>query len=254
MILDAFQLSGKNALVTGSRRGLGAAIALALAHAGANVACHGRGKDTNDICGAIRSCGRKSVYLSGNVADPAVCELLIEKTVEQFGSIDILVNNAGVIRRSPAVEFSAENWDEVIAVNLTSIFRLSQLAARGMLNRQQGGKIVNIASVLSFQGGMFVPAYAAAKGGVAQLTKALANEWAGKGINVNAIAPGYMVTDNTAALREDPHRSRQILERIPAGRWGEPKDLAAPAVFLCSAASDYVHGHVLVVDGGWLSR
>src|ERR1700730_704426 len=191
IILDIFQLTGKNALVTGSRRGLGAAIALALAHAGANVACHGRGEDSNEICGAIRSYGRKSIYLSGNVADPAVCKLLVEKTVEQLGSIDILVNNAGVIRRSPAVEVSGENWDEVIAVNLTSTFRLSQLAARRMLERQQGGKIVNIASVLSFQGGMFVPAYAAAKGGVAPLTKALANEWARKGLHAHAIAPGH---------------------------------------------------------------
>jgi 2-dehydro-3-deoxy-D-gluconate 5-dehydrogenase len=254
MILDAFQLNGKNALVTGSRRGLGADIAIALAQAGANVACHGRGEDSNHVSEAVRSCGRKSFYLSGDVADPAVCERLIAATVEQFGSIDILVNNAGVIRRSPALEYSGEQWDEVIAVNLTSVFRLSQLAARQMIQRQQRGKIVSIASVLSFQGGILVPAYAAAKGGVAQLTKALANEWASKGINVNAIAPGYMVTDNTAALRQDPNRSRQILERIPAGRWGEPNDLAAPAVFLCSAASDYVHGHILAVDGGWLSK
>jgi 2-deoxy-D-gluconate 3-dehydrogenase len=164
------------------------------------------------------------------------------------------VNNAGIIRRSPAVEYSAEDWDQVIAVDLTAVFRLSQFAARQMLKQGTGGKILNIASVLSFQGGILVPAYAAAKGGVAQLTRALANEWAAKGINVNAIAPGYMATDNTEALRNDPQRSRQILERIPAGRWGEPRDLAGAAVFLCSAASDYVHGHVLVVDGGWLSR
>jgi 2-deoxy-D-gluconate 3-dehydrogenase len=254
MVLDSFQLTGKNALVTGSRKGLGAAIAIALAQAGANVACHGRGDDSNDIAGTVRSCGRESFYFSGDIADPAVCESLIAKTVEQFGSIDILVNNAGVIRRSPALEFSGENWDEIIAVNLSAVFRLSQLAARQMVKKAQGGKILNIASILSFQGGMFVPAYAAAKGGVAQLTKALANEWAPKGINVNAIAPGYMVTDNTSALREDANRSRQILDRIPAGRWGEPKDLAAPAVFLCSAASNYVHGHVLAADGGWLSR
>ncbi len=176
------------------------------------------------------------------------------KTVEQLGSIDILVNNAGVIRRSPALEYSGEFWDEVIAVNLTSVFRLSQLAAREMVKRQQGGKIVSIASVLSFQGGVLVPAYAAAKGGIAQLTRALANEWAAKGINVNAIAPGYMVTDNTTALREDENRSRQILDRIPAGRWGDPNDLAGAAIYLCSRASDYVHGHILTVDGGWLSR
>jgi 2-dehydro-3-deoxy-D-gluconate 5-dehydrogenase len=164
------------------------------------------------------------------------------------------VNNAGIIRRAPAAEHSIEYWDEVIAVDLTAVFRLSQLAGQHMIRRAQGGKIVNIASVLSFQGGVNVPGYAAAKGGVAQLTKALSNEWAAKKINVNAIAPGYMATDNTEALRNDAARSRQILERIPAGRWGEPQDLTGAAVFLCSAASDYVHGHILVVDGGWLAR
>jgi 2-deoxy-D-gluconate 3-dehydrogenase len=174
--------------------------------------------------------------------------------MSEFGSIDILVNNAGVIRRSPAAEYPAEYWDELIAVNLTAVFQLSQLAGRQMLDRGAGGKIVNIASLLSFQGGILVPAYAAAKGGVAQLTKALANEWASKRINVNAIAPGYMATDNTAALRDDPVRSRQILDRIPAARWGEPSDIAGAAVFLCSGASDYIHGHVLAVDGGWLGR
>ena len=212
------------------------------------------GEDVNQISAKIRSLGRNSVYLTGDVAKVTVCEELVAKTVEQMGSIDILVNNAGVIRRSPALEYSGEYWDEVIAVNLTSVFRLSQLAARQMVQKGQGGKIVSIASVLSFQGGMFVPAYAAAKGGIAQLTKALANEWAPKGINVNAIAPGYMSTDNTTALRQDATRNRQILERIPAGRWGEPSDLAGAAVFLCSRASDYVQGHILAVDGGWLSR
>ncbi len=254
MVLETFQLAGKNALVTGSRKGLGADIALALAQAGANVACHGRNEDSNQICEAVRACGRDSFYQSGDVADPAVCQQLVARTIERFGSLDILVNNAGVIRRTPALEYSEENWEEVIAVNLTAVFRLSQLAARHMVERNSGGKIVNIASVLSFQGGMFVPAYAAAKGGVAQLTRALANEWAPKGINVNAIAPGYMVTDNTEALRLDAKRSQQILDRIPAARWGGRQDLGGPAVFLCSAASDYVHGHILVVDGGWLSR
>jgi 2-deoxy-D-gluconate 3-dehydrogenase len=159
-----------------------------------------------------------------------------------------------VIRRAPAAEYPTEFWNEQIAVNLTAVFHLSQLAARHMLERGMGGKMLNIASVLSFQGGVLVPAYAAAKGGVAQLTKALANEWASKGINVNAIAPGYMATDNTTALRDDPVRSRQILDRIPAGRWGDPSDIAGAAIFLCSSASDYVHGHVLAVDGGWLGR
>ena len=179
---------------------------------------------------------------------------MIGKTVEEFGSIDILVNNAGTIRRAPAAEYPQEYWDELIAVNLTSVFRLSQLAGQHMLKRGAKGKILNIASLLSFQGGITVPAYAAAKGGVAQLTKALANEWASKGINVNAIAPGYMATDNTTALRQDPQRSRQILERIPAGRWGEPGDVAGAAVFLCSPASDYIHGHIMAIDGGWLGR
>jgi 2-deoxy-D-gluconate 3-dehydrogenase len=179
---------------------------------------------------------------------------LIGKTLDEFGSIDILVNNAGTIRRTPAAEFPQNYWDELIAINLTAVFRLSQLAGQDMLKRGTKGKIVNIASLLSFQGGILVPAYAAAKGGVAQLTKALANEWAAKGINVNAIAPGYMATDNTTALQKDPERSRQILERIPAGRWGKPSDIAGAAVFLCSSASDYVHGHVMLVDGGWMGR
>jgi 2-deoxy-D-gluconate 3-dehydrogenase len=249
-----FQLAGKNALVTGSRKGLGAAIAVALAQAGANVGCHGKSADSGGVPDVIRSMGRKSFYLAGDVSDAGVCSQLVTTTVSEFGSIDILVNNAGVIRREAALEFSMENWDEVIAVNLTSVFRLSQLAAREMVAKKQGGKIVHVASVLSFQGGILVPAYAAAKGGVAQLAKAMANEWAKERINVNAIAPGYMVTDNTTQIRADVTRNGKILERIPAGRWGQPEDLAGAAVFLCSAASDYVHGHLLTVDGGWLGR
>jgi 2-dehydro-3-deoxy-D-gluconate 5-dehydrogenase len=254
MILEAFELKGRNALVTGSSRGLGAAIALALAQAGANVGCHGRSAEGQATSETIRQMGRKSFYLAGHLSDQNLYPALIGKTVEEFGSIDILVNNAGAIRRTPAAEYPQNYWDEMIAVNLTSVFHLSQLAGRDMLKRGATGKILNIASLLSFQGGITVPAYAAAKGGVAQLTKALANEWASKGINVNAIAPGYMATDNTLALRQDQQRSRQILERIPAGRWGAPGDVAGAAVFLCSHASDYVHGHVLVVDGGWLGR
>jgi 2-dehydro-3-deoxy-D-gluconate 5-dehydrogenase len=254
MSLEAFQLNGKNALVTGSRRGLGAAIAVMLAKAGANVGCHGRdakpGASSDQICAA----GRKTFYFSGDLADAKACTGLIEKMIAEFGSLDILVNNAGAIRRAPAAEYPMEFWEELIAVDLTAVFRLSQVAGGHMLQRGAGGKIVNIASLLSFQGGVFVPAYAAAKGGIAQLTKALANEWASKGINVNAIAPGYMATDNTTALRSDPVRARQLLERIPAARWGEPEDIAGAALFLCSSASNYVHGHVLVVDGGWLAR
>jgi 2-deoxy-D-gluconate 3-dehydrogenase len=254
MSLEAFQLSGKNALVTGSRKGLGAAIAVALAHAGANVGCQGRDPKPGSSCENIRALGRKTFYFAGDVADAKVCSGLIEKTVAEWGSIDILVNNAGTIRRAPAAEFPTEYWEEVIAVNLTAVFRLSQFAGQQMLKQGTKGKLLNIASLLSFQGGIQVPAYAAAKGGVAQLTKALANEWASKGINVNALAPGYMATDSTAALRNDHLRNRQILERIPAGRWGEPADLGGAAVFLCSSASDYIHGHVLAVDGGWLAR
>ena len=254
MNLEAFKLNGKNALVTGSHRGLGAAIAVALARAGANVGCHGRDPKPGPSCDEIRSASRKTFYISTDLADSNACPGLIEKTISEFGSIDILVNNAGTIRRAPATEYPSEFWDELIAVNLTAVFRLSQLAARDMLERGKGGKILNIASLLSFQGGILVPAYAAAKGGVAQLTKALANEWAAKGINVNAIAPGYMSTDNTAALRNDQVRSKQILDRIPAARWGVPEDLAGAAIFLCSPASDYVHGQVLAVDGGWLAR
>ena len=254
MILDSFHLDGKNALVTGSTRGLGAAIAQALAEVGANVGLHGTSPAGENGCDRIRALGRKSFYLAGDVADPKVCSDLIARTIDEFGSIDILVNNAGMIRRAPALEYPLADWEALISVHLTAVFQLSQLAAQHMLQRGAGGKIVNMASLLSFQGGILVPAYSAAKGGVAILTKALANEWASKGINVNAIAPGYMATDNTEALRNDPVRSRQILDRIPAGRWGTPSDLSGAAVFLCSSASDYVYGHVLVVDGGWLGR
>jgi 2-dehydro-3-deoxy-D-gluconate 5-dehydrogenase len=254
MTFDAFQLNGKNALVTGSRRGLGSAIAVALAQAGANVACHGREHDAGSACNEIRGLGRKTFYFAGDVTDADACSAMVARTVSDFGSIDILINNAGIIRRTPAAEHSMKDWDDVIAADLTAVFRMAQLAGQRMIQQGHGGKIVNIASLLSFQGGVFVPGYAAAKGGVAQLTKALANEWAAKNINVNAIAPGYMVTDNTEALRNDPARSKQILDRIPAGRWGDAEDVAGAAVFLCSSASDYVHGHVLAVDGGWLGR
>jgi 2-dehydro-3-deoxy-D-gluconate 5-dehydrogenase len=254
MIRDAFNLTGKNALVTGSTRGLGAAIAVALAEAGANVAVHGRSSSGEATCTSVSQRGRKTFFMAGDVADASFCTTLVERTVAEFGALDILINNAGTIRRAPAAAYSAEDWDHLIAANLSSVFRLSQLAGRHMLERSSPGKIVNIASLLSFQGGIQVPAYAAAKGGVAQLTKAFANEWARFGINVNAIAPGYMETDNTEALRKDPDRSRQILERIPACRWGTPQDVAGAAVFLSSPAANYIHGHVLAVDGGWLAR
>ncbi len=253
MILDSFRLHGKNALVTGSSRGLGAEIAVALAEAGANVALHGSQSVPSAMVQRVAATRARHVELVADLRFPDRCSELIESTVAALGSIDILVNNAGMIRRAPAVDFSELDWDEVIAANLTSVFRLSQSAGRHML-AQGSGKIINIASLLSFQGGVRVPAYAAAKGGVAQITKALANEWAEKGVQVNAVAPGYMETDNTEALRADPVRSRQILERIPAGRWGSPQDVAGTVVFLASAASDYINGHVLAVDGGWLAR
>ncbi|MGB9406679.1 MAG: 2-dehydro-3-deoxy-D-gluconate 5-dehydrogenase KduD [Terracidiphilus sp.] len=253
MILERFSLKGKTALVTGSSRGLGAGIAIALAEAGANVAVHGLHAVPQATRDLVNKAGRESIALVGDVSDAAVCASLVEQVVEHFGRIDILVNNAGIIRRSPAIEHSEADWRAVIDTDLTSVFLLTQQAGRHML-AQGSGKVINIASLLAFQGGVLVPSYAAAKGAVGQLTKAFANEWAAKGVNVNAIAPGYMATDNTEALRSNPERSRQILERIPAGRWGCPEDLAGAAVFLASSASDYVHGHVMVIDGGWLSR
>jgi 2-dehydro-3-deoxy-D-gluconate 5-dehydrogenase len=254
VILEKFKLDDRVALVTGASTGLGAAIAVALAEAGAQVACHGNSRSPAETCERITSGGGVAHAISGDLSLAQTPKKLVEQTLEHFGRLDILINNAGTIRRAPAVEYSEDDWTTVLEVNLSSVFRLSQLAGRHMIESGRGGKIVNIASLLSFQGGITVPAYAASKGGVAQLTKALANEWAKHGVNVNAIAPGYMRTTNTAALQADETRNRQILERIPAGRWGEADDVAGAAVFLSSSASDYVNGHVLVVDGGWLSR
>jgi 2-deoxy-D-gluconate 3-dehydrogenase len=253
VILERFSLKGKTALVTGSSRGLGSGIAMALAEAGASVAIHGARTVPEATQQMLSKVGANQFAVVGDVSDESVCSQLIEQVVHHFGAIDILVNNAGTIRRAPAVEHSDEDWQAVIDTNLTSVFRLTKHAGKHML-AQGSGKVINIASVLTFQGGVFVPSYAAAKGGVGQLTKAFANEWAAQGVNVNAIAPGYMSTDNTAALRANPDRSRQIMERIPAGRWGCADDMAGAVVFLASSASDYVHGHVLAVDGGWLSR
>jgi 2-deoxy-D-gluconate 3-dehydrogenase len=248
-----FSLEGRVALVTGASRGLGAAIATGLAEAGADVAVHGNTRSPDETCGRVRALGRRALPVVGDMADAAVPDRLVAETIAGLGGLDVLVNNAGTIRRGPAEETPDEDWLAVIDVNLHGVFRACRAAGRHMLERGSG-KIVNVASLLSFQGGITVPAYAAAKGGVAQLTKALANEWAGRGVGVNAIAPGYVRTDNTAALQRDATRSRQILERIPAGRWGEPEDVVGAAVFLCAPASDYVHGHVLVVDGGWMGR
>jgi 2-deoxy-D-gluconate 3-dehydrogenase len=249
-----FSLAGKTALVTGASGGLGAAIANALAEAGADVAVHGNTRSPDATAQEVERTGRRALTVTADLARPESAEALIQGAVSGLGRLDILVNNAGTIHRAPAAEYPDEEWEAVIAVNLSAVFRLCRAAGRHLLATERRGKIVNVASLLSFQGGLTVPAYAASKGGVAQLTKALANEWAGRGINVNALAPGYMTTANTEALRADPTRSRQILERIPAGRWGEPEDVAGAAVFLCSGAADYVHGHVLVVDGGWMGR
>ena len=253
MILDQFKLQGKTALVTGASAGLGAAVAIALAEAGADVACHGNSRSPEKTCQAIVGLGKRSAPVVGDLSRKDTPREIFDEVLNHFERIDILINNAGTIRRAPAVDYREEDWATVLEVNLSSVFRLSQLAGRKMIE-SGGGKIINIASLLSFQGGITVPAYAASKGGVAQLTKALANEWAKFNINVNAIAPGYMQTDNTSALQQDEARNRQILERIPAGRWGDPADLAGAAVFLASKASDYLNGHILVVDGGWLAR
>jgi len=250
-ILELFRLDNKVALVTGAASGLGAAIATGLAQAGATVAVHGNRRAATETAAAI---GSKAAAFRADLSSPDGASELFSQVKKQFGRVDILVNNAGTIIRHAAEEFPLEDWQTVLQVNLTSVFQLSQLAGRDMIARNASGKIVNIASLLSFQGGIRVPAYAASKGGVAQLTKALANEWAAKNIQVNAIAPGYFATTNTEALQADETRNRQILERIPAGRWGQPVDLAGAALFLSSPASDYVTGTVLTVDGGWMGR
>lgn len=252
-ILDRFRLDGKLALVTGSATGLGAAIAVALAEAGASVACHGNRRPAENTTAHVRSLGRESQSFAADLGRTDGAEILYSAVTAAMGAPDILVNNAGMIYREPAETYNAEAWMAVLQVNLNSVFRLCQLAGHAMLKQRQG-KIVNIASLLSFQGGIRVPAYAASKGGVAQLTKALANEWAAQNVQVNAIAPGYFRTENTSALQKDETRNRQILERIPAERWGEPEDMAGAALFLASPASNYVTGEVLVVDGGWMSR
>jgi|CXWL01.1.fsa_nt_gi 2-deoxy-D-gluconate 3-dehydrogenase len=249
-----FSLDGRVALVTGASRGIGAGIAKALAAAGADVAVHGNATAPEATCEAVRALGRKAAAIVGDMADPATPDRLVAETVKALGRLDIVVNNAGIIRRGPTVDTSDADWHAVIDVNLHGVFRLCRAAGRHMLAGGQGGKIINIASLLSFQGGLNVPAYAASKSAVAGLTREMSNEWAGKGINVNAIAPGYFRTDNTEALQKDETRNRQILERIPAGRWGETTDLDGASVFLASSASDYVNGQILAVDGGWLGR
>jgi 2-dehydro-3-deoxy-D-gluconate 5-dehydrogenase len=249
---ELFDLTGRVAIVTGANTGIGQGLAIALGEAGADVALVGR-TPAEDTAERVRAGGRRAAIIGADLSSIAPVQEIVDRTLAELGGLDILVNNAGIIRRADALDFSEEDWDAVIDTNLKSVFFLCQAAARHMVAKGRG-KIVNIASMLSFQGGIRVPSYTASKSGVAGLTKLLANEWAGKGINVNAIAPGYIATNNTAALQADQVRNRQIVERIPAGRWGQPSDLAGAVVFLASDASDYIQGHILAVDGGWLAR
>lgn len=249
---NPFDLTGKVAIVTGANTGIGQAIALSLAEAGADIAAVGR-TPAEDTVAQVRALGRRAEIISADLSSIEPVQRIVDETIATLGRIDILINNAGIIRRADSVDFTEADWDAVVDTNLKSVFFLCQAAGRHML-RQGSGKIVNIASLLSFQGGIRVPSYTASKSGVAGLTKLLANEWAARGVNVNAIAPGYIATNNTAALQADEQRNRQIQERIPAGRWGAASDIGGAAVFLSSSAAGYIHGHVLPVDGGWLAR
>jgi len=252
MAANPFSLEGKTALVTGGNVGLGQAIAIALAQAGANIASTSR-RPADETGAHVRSLGRKFLSIEADLSSTQPVAAIVEQTIRELGDLDILVNNAGIIRRADSVDFTEADWDAVIDTNLKSVFFLAQAAGRHMIAKSQG-KIINIASMLSFQGGIRVPSYTASKSGLAGLTRLLANEWAAKGVNVNAIAPGYMSTDNTTQLRDDAKRNAEILSRIPAGRWGDASDIGGAAVFLASRASDYVHGAILPVDGGWLAR
>jgi 2-deoxy-D-gluconate 3-dehydrogenase len=251
-VTNPFDLSGRVAVVTGANTGIGQAIALALAGAGADIAAVGR-TPAEETAARVDALGRRAEVISADLSTIEPVQRVVDQTLERLGRLDILVNNAGIIRRADAVDFSEEDWDAVIDTNLKSVFFLCQAAGRHMI-AQGAGKIINIASMLTFQGGIRVPSYTASKSGIGGLTKLLANEWAVKGVQVNAIAPGYIATANTAALQADEVRNKAILDRIPAGRWGDPKDLGGAAVFLASSASDYVSGHILAVDGGWLAR
>lgn len=253
MNAELFSLEGKVAVVTGANTGLGQAMALALASAGASVGLVGRSAP-DETEALIKDAGGTSAVVMADLSDAGVAPVVVQQAEDALGPVDILVNNAGIIRREEALDFSESDWDDVLATNLKVPFFLAQAAAKSMVGGKRAGKIINVASLLSFQGGIRVASYTASKSGLAGLTRLLANEWAARGINVNAIVPGYFATNNTTALRADEDRNRQILERIPAGRWGDPADLGGAAVFLASAASDYIHGTTLPVDGGWLSR
>lgn len=251
--MKIFNLEGNVALVTGGNRGLGGAMAYGLAEAGADIAIVQRSSEETEVVDRIRSLGRKCEVFSFDLADIGKIQDLVAAVIEQFGKIDILVNNAGVQKRSPSVEFSEADWDFVNDVNSKAVFFLCQQVGKHMIE-QGKGKIINLASLLSFQGGITVPAYAASKGAVVQFTKSLSNEWASKNVNVNAVAPGYMATDMNTALLADETRNRQILERIPAGRWGQPDDMVGAVIFLASNASNYIHGETITIDGGWMGR
>lgn len=253
MILDAFTLSGKVAIVTGCDTGLGQGMAIALAQAGCDIVGVNR-KEPAETALKVIALGRRFMTIRADLGQQESLQSVVDDAVAEMGRIDILVNNAGTIRREDALAFREKEWDEVVNLNLKSVFFLSQAVAKQFITQGQGGKIVNIASMLSFQGGIRVPSYTASKSGILGITRLLANEWATHGINVNAIAPGYMATNNTQQLRDDEQRSQAILDRIPAGRWGTPDDLQGPVVFLASSASDYVNGYTLAVDGGWLAR
>lgn len=253
MIKDAFNLKNKVAIVTGASTGLGRGMALGLAEAGANIVAVAT-RDMAELKIEIEALGVKCLIIQADLKTLAPIEDIVSKTVAKFGSVDVLVNNAGIIRREDSIDFSENYWDDVINVNLKTLFFLSQRVAKEFMKQGNGGKIINIASMLSYQGGIRVPSYTASKSAVRGITMTLANEWAKHGINVNAIAPGYMETDNTAALRKDETRSKEILERIPANRWGTPNDLKGIVVFLASSASDYINGATIPVDGGWLGR
>jgi len=250
---NLFDLTGKTAIVTGSSRGLGQGICVALAEYGANVVGVSQ-SSSDETKRMVEEVGGKFVWVKADLTTLEAVETIVDTAKENFGGVDILVNNAGTIRRADALDYSEKDWDDILNLNLKTAFFLSQRVAKEFLKQGKGGKIVNIASMLTFQGGIRVPAYTASKSAIGGVTKALANEWAKFGINVNAIAPGYMATDNTQALRADEKRSEEILSRIPAGRWGTPEDLMGAVVFLSSMASDYVNGHILAVDGGWLAR
>jgi len=248
-----FNLSGKVAIVTGANTGLGQGIALALAEAGAAISLVGR-SSPDETVSKIAAMGGRAAVIHADLSSLDNTDEIVDQTYRELGGADILVNNAGIIQRNDAIDFTVDEWDSVLNVNLRTVFFLSQAFARRCVEAGLGGKIINIASMLSYQGGIRVPSYTASKSGLMGLTRALANEWAGQGINVNAIAPGYFATNNTAALQADPKRSAEILGRIPAGRWGQPAELGGAAVFLASNAADYVHGTTLAVDGGWLAR